>query len=315
MKLLRPVSFILPVVVAAILLSHAGVARADGYIVDLTGLGSVDGVDHAPVTFPIHEGRGPRIKIVQTPSDGGILENVPAKYRARFEKWKAEFVSTKFGKDLWETYANNKEFVLRIVISRERKHGAGTDDFEWDETGRLVGATITLGSDLDDGFPSPIYYPVLNSLTSYVDSTGYAGRVLAAAKISHEFGHVRQIGNESMSLLETQSRLIPVYVSIFRENGLNMNDPRLLSIEEQIGGTPVGSWESREYSSEVNAMLYLNERIGSEPRFCSVFNRIRQNLQTYAPRYEPRFEKHTDFAACGSGNRERSEGNPDTQAQ
>ena len=285
MKLLRPFSFILPIILAAALLSHAGAVRADGSFDVLPAPACVGANSYARMIIPLHEGRSPRIKIVQAPSDGGILENVPAKYRARFEKWKAEFVSTKFGKDLWDGYANNKEFILRIAVSRDRKHGAGTDDFEWDETGRLVGATITLGADLDDGFPSPIYYPVLNSLTSYAASNGSAGRVLAAAKISHEFGHVRQIGKESMSLLQIQSRLIPVYVSIFRENGLNTNDPRLLSIENQIGGTPVAIWEDREYSSEVNAMLYLNERIGGEPRFCSVFNRIKQNLQTYSPRY------------------------------
>ena len=315
MRLLRPVSFILPVVAAAIFLPHTGEVRADGSFIDHTDRGRFGRVRNSRAILPMREGRSPQIKIVQTPSEGGILENVPVKYRARFEKWKAEFVSTKFGKDLWEAYANNKEFVLRITVSGDRKHGAGTDDFEWDETGRLVGATITLGADLDDGFPNPIYYPVLNSLTSYTVSTGYAGRVLAAAKISHEFGHVRQIGNESMSLLETQSRLIPVYVSIFRENGLNPNDARLLAIESQIGGTPVRIWESREYSSEISAMLYLHERIGGEPRFCSVFNRIKQNLQTYAPRYEPRFGQHAEFEACGSGSRERSEGNPDTQAQ
>ncbi len=39
-----------------------------------------------------------RINIVPRPIDGGITEEVPSKYRERFEKWKAEFRSTEIGR-------------------------------------------------------------------------------------------------------------------------------------------------------------------------------------------------------------------------
>jgi len=239
----------------------------------------------------------PRINIVLTPRDGGIREVVPGKYRQRYEKWKAEFVSTKHGQRLWDAYANNSEFVLTIAVSGERKHGAGTDDFQWDESGHLVGATITLGAELHNGFPAPIYYPVLNSLSAYSNLPSANGRILAAAKISHEFGHVRQIGESSMAALQTQSRLIPAYISIFRKNGLKTNDARLIDIAKQMGGTPVEIWESREYWSEVNAMLFLYERIINEPFYCGVFGRIKRNLETYAPKYEPRFGSQPELTA------------------
>ena len=84
--------------------------------------------------------------IVPTPTDGGIKEDIPAKYRDRYEKWKAELLSTDWGRTQWERYANDTTFVLKIVVSGDRKRGAGTDKLQWDDRGRFVGATITLGA-------------------------------------------------------------------------------------------------------------------------------------------------------------------------
>jgi hypothetical protein len=227
--------------------------------------------------------------IVPTPADGGIREDIPEKYRARFAKWKAELLATEYGKEQWQEYANNRSFVLTIKISGERKGGAGTDKFQWDDSGKLVGATITLGANLDEGYPNPIYYPVLNSLASEGASYSINGRILAATKISHEIGHVNQVAKANMKFLQLQNRLMPVYISIFLKNGLNTKDQKLLELAEQMGGTPVEIWESREYWSEVNAMLYLQERISKENFYCHVFSKIRRNLETYAKTYEPRF--------------------------
>ena len=96
--------------------------------------------------------------IVKAPIDGGIREDVPDKYRARFEKWKAELRSTDFGRRQWDTYADNKLFLLTIKVSASRGKGAGTDQFLWTEDGKFVGATITLGAELDEGYPPPTYY-------------------------------------------------------------------------------------------------------------------------------------------------------------
>ena len=38
------------------------------------------------------------IHIVKTPTDGGIKEEVPTKYRERFEKWKSELLATDRGR-------------------------------------------------------------------------------------------------------------------------------------------------------------------------------------------------------------------------
>ena len=54
--------------------------------------------------------------IVPTPTDGGIKEDIPAKYRDRYDKWKAELLSTDWGKAQWERYANDTTFVLKIVV-------------------------------------------------------------------------------------------------------------------------------------------------------------------------------------------------------
>lgn len=244
-----------------------------------------------------HTGSITRLSIVKRPTDGGIKEVVPNKYKERFAKWKAELQSTAIGREQWDGYANNKNFVLKIVVTGDRGKGAGTDDFEWDENGNFVGATITLGNEIDEGFPDPIYYPVLNSLSAGATAYTISGRILAAAKISHELGHVNQTAKANVSLLQTQNKLMPQYVSIFLKNGLNTKDKKLVDLENQMGGTPVEIWESREYWSEVNAMLFLKERIGNEDFYCHVFTKIKRNVEMYAKDYEQRFEQASEFSS------------------
>ncbi len=237
-----------------------------------------------------------RVNIIKSPVDGGIREEISAKYRERYEKWKTELRSTEFGRQQWDNYANNKNFILTIAVAGDRGKGAGTDKFLWDESGKFVGATITLGAALDDGYPNPIYYPVLNSLSADATSYSISGRILAATKISHEIGHVNQAATANMKFLQLQNKLMPVYISIFLKNGLDTTDKKLVDLAQQMGGTPVEIWESREYWSEVNAMLFLKERIREENFYCYVFNKIKRNLQTYARDYEQRFGQRSEFA-------------------
>jgi hypothetical protein len=234
------------------------------------------------------------IHIVKTPTDGGIREEIPAKYRERFDKWKSELLETDFGRDQWNKYASNQSFILTILVSGNRK-GAGTDKYQWNDEGKLVGATITLGAALEDGSPPPIYYPVLNSLSADTTTHTISGPIIAATRLSHELGHVNQTAEASMNLIQTQNKLILQYNSIFVENGLNSKDTRLLDIAGQMNGTPVQIWESREYWSEVNAMLFRSQRINRESFYCLVFKKIRRNIETYAKAYEDRFSKYPEF--------------------
>ncbi|MEO7673650.1 MAG: hypothetical protein ABIU09_06180 [Pyrinomonadaceae bacterium] len=237
-----------------------------------------------------------RITIIKTPTDGGIREDIAKKYKDRFEKWKTELLTTEFGRQEWERYAQNKNFILTVTVVADRKKGAGTDKFLWDDSGKFVGATITLGPELDQGYPNPIYYPVLNSLSSDATSYSISGKILAATKISHEIGHVNQAAKANMKFLQLQNKLMPEYISIFLKNGLDTNDKKLVALAEQMGGTPVEIWESREYWSEVNAMLFLKERISNEDFYCYVFNKIKRNLETYAREYEQRFDGNPEFS-------------------
>ena len=237
-----------------------------------------------------------RIVIVPTPTDGGIRLNIPEKYKDRFEKWKTEFLSTEFGRRQWDAYANNKEFILTVEVSDKKGKGAGTDRYLWNDEGKLVGATISFGDQIQDGYPNPIYYPVMNSLSSGDTYYSIGGTILAAAKISHEIGHVNQTASANAAVLQLQNKLMPVYTSIFLKNGYDINDKKLVDLAKQMGGTPIEIWESREYWSEVNAMLYLKERINKENFYCFVFNKIRRNLETYAKDYEPRFDQHSEIS-------------------
>lgn len=236
------------------------------------------------------------VNIGATPTDGGIREDVPDKYRARFEKWKTEFLGTEFGREQWDKYANNRQFVLTIKVTGDKGKGAGTDKFVWNDAGEFIGATITLGADLDDGYPTPVYYPVLNSLSTYGSSYTISGKILAASKLSHEIGHVNQAAASNMRALQLQTKLTPLYISIFLKNGLDPKDKKLVDLASQMGGTPTELWESREYLSEINAMLYLRERISKEMFYCHVFNRIRQNLKEYARDYERRFDEYPEYS-------------------
>jgi hypothetical protein len=235
-------------------------------------------------------------KIVPTPTDGGIRLDVPDKYKDRFDRWKEELLSTEFGRNQWDTYANNKEFILTIKVSSQKGKGAGTDGYLWDESGKFVGATITLGDDIDRGYPNPIYYPVMNSLSPEDTSYSISGKLLAATKMSHEFGHVNQTAKANRNFLQLQNKLMPEYTSIFLKNGRDTKDQKLVELAQRMGGTPVEIWESREYWSEVNAMLYLKERINKEDFYCFVFNKMRRNIEEYAKDYETRFDQYSEFS-------------------
>lgn len=250
----------------------------------------------SPTALARHSDSPLQMLTVKTPVDGGIKEEIPANFRSRYERWKAEFLATEFGRKQWERYAQNKGFELTITVSNKKGKGAGTDRYLWDEAGNFVGATITLGDQLNEGYPNPIYYPVMNSLALRETHYSVDGKILAAAKISHELGHVNQTADSNYAQMHLQNSLMPVYTSIFLKNGRNVRDEKLVELAEKMGGTPVEIWENREYWSEVNAMLYLSERLSREDYNCNVFNRIRQNIETYAKEYEDRFDSQEEFA-------------------
>lgn len=221
---------------------------------------------------------------------GGIKEEVPAKYAARYQNWKREFLSTESGRNQWASYEHNPNFTLTISVSRENAEGATTGRYKWNDAGQLIAATIILGVRLDEGYPDPVYFPVMNSLVPTESfSNRINGSTLAATKLAHEFGHVNRTGKTDAAVYQLQSQLIPQYNKILLSNGRNTNDPRLIDLVARIGGTPVQIWEDREYWGEANAMLYLRDRFTEEGMRCPIFSRIRHSVDLYAKPYEPRF--------------------------
>jgi len=227
---------------------------------------------------------------VTTPSDGGIRLDVPKRFLARFEEWRTELISTDFGRRQWERFAENKNFVLKIEVTGRRDMGAGTGSFEWNDDGELVGATITLGSELERGYPNSLYYPVLESLSAIDQTTAHRGRLLAITKLSHELGHVDQIILENGDLLRLQDKLMPQYSNIFLKNGWNTKDKKLVEMAEKMGGTPTEIWEHREYKSETIALQFLSEKIKGESFRCDVMRRIKRNVVGNARQYKTLFE-------------------------
>src|SRR2546425_4608913 len=109
----------------------------------------------------------PRTKVVKPlprPSDTGIREIIADKYKKRYEAWKNEFLSSDTGRKEWDRYDRSDHFLLTITISGDNSRGGGTSKYKWNQAGELIARTITLGDKIYEGYPSPIYYPVMNSL-------------------------------------------------------------------------------------------------------------------------------------------------------
>jgi len=219
----------------------------------------------------------------------GVKEEIPAKYLKRYQDWKNEFLATATGRAQWQAYAEQSQFTLIITISHDNRNGGGTGKYKWDDSGHLSSATITLGCRMDEGYPGPVYYPVMSSLSPRPFAPGVSGSVLAATKLAHEFGHVNRMAKTDGALYRQQTKLIPVYNSILQSNGHKTNDPRLAALAQQMGGTPMEIWADREYWGEANAMLYLRDRMARESDQCALFNRIKRQVELYARKYEERF--------------------------
>jgi hypothetical protein len=224
------------------------------------------------------------------PSEGGgIREAIADKYQERYQEWKKEFLSTDIGRAQWEMYTHHPRLVLTITVTGNNSHGAGTGKYKWNSSGELIAATITLGSQLDQGFPRSVYYPVMDALEPFEVSQLINGNLLAATKLAHEFGHVMKIAGTPEALYQLQLRLVPVYNKIFLSNGYNVDDPRLVELAQQMGGNPVEIWADREYWGEANAMLFLRDRVAKEKFHCRLFGKIKQAVEEYAKDYEERF--------------------------
>ena len=186
-------------------------------------------------------------------------------------------------------YAHHPRLVLTITVSDSNPEGASTGKYKWNQEGELVAATITLGNRADQGFPTSVYYPVMNALQPFEAARLIGGRVLAATKIAHEFGHVMRIAGTPEPLYKLQIQLVPVYNKIFLSNGHDVNDPQLVELAKRMGGNPVEIWEDREYWGEANAMMFLRDRVAKEKFHCRLFGKIKQAVEEYAKGYEERF--------------------------
>jgi hypothetical protein len=254
-----------------------------------SGVGYTSNYPDHPKLIANYHGVEPVVATSRDDRSGGIKEDIPTKYAARYQEWKSEFLSTDAGKEQWGQFQANPNFTLTISISRENAEGATTGNYRWNDQGTLVAATITLGVRLDEGYPNPIYFPVMNSLVPTESSNRIDGNTLAATKIAHEFGHVKRTSQVDAAVYQLQTQLIPQYNKIFLSNGRNEKDPRLVEMARKMSGTPVQIWEDREYWGEANAMVYLRDRFTDERMRCTLFSKIRNSVGLYAKNYEPRF--------------------------
>lgn len=198
---------------------------------------------------------------------GNLKEQIPKQYRGRYDSWKATFLSADVGRRLWLRYACRPDFSLTITVSKSMGQGGriDIDNYQW-AGGRLTAATISLGSELNQGYPGQYDYPVLGSLAlTGGGRDGERGHVLAAAKIAHEFGHVEQAAN-SNTTYRLQNELSRAYVSRFLTNGYDADDPVLTDLVRRMGGMPAEIDGQREYWAETYALRYLLDKLAAKRR-------------------------------------------------
>jgi len=222
------------------------------------------------------------------PGHGYIEESIPEKYERRYRKWKREFLATEAGRQQWEVFSHHPTLILTITVSRDCSTGAKAGNFNWDVSGNLIGATITLGSNIDDGYPSPSFYPVLNSLRRLDGRKAPAGSILAAAKIAHEFEHINQASAGGLVYRAT-NEMVKTYNKLFIENGHNTHDPKLLELAVKMGGTPVEICEDREHGAEIKAMCYLFERLTDNALRRVLLANIKETINFFAVSFKQRY--------------------------
>src|SRR5438876_4514947 len=223
------------------------------------------------------------------PSRGGIREVIAGKYKKRYQQWKHEFLSTEAGRRQWEVYAHHPYLVITLTVSPNNSHGGKTGSYEWDDSGKMIAATITLGDRIDQGYPDSGHYPVTNSLNLLESSYLVSANTLAATKIAHEFGHINRTATTDIALFQLQNRLMPVYRSILLANGHDALDPRLIGLAPQMGGRPEEIIADREFWAEANALRYLRERISDKRLQRSLFKKIKENIYLCDTCYGQRF--------------------------
>jgi hypothetical protein len=213
---------------------------------------------------------------IETPN---LVEQVSGHYRGRYKLWKSTFLSEPSGRQLWLKYAASSEFHLTIIVSKDQGKGAKVKDYRW-EAGKLVAATIMLGSQLNSGYPGQQYYPVLGSLAftryPWEERSDF---VLAAAKIAHEFGHIDHTASSDAGDYQLRNELLDVYATKFKSNGYDPDDPALAELTTRLGGDPDEIHGQREYWAETYAMRYLLEKLGSWERH-QLLRLVRKTLQS-----------------------------------
>jgi hypothetical protein len=218
---------------------------------------------------------------------GGIQEAIPEKYNDRYQKWKKEFLASESSRGQWDAYAHHRRLVLTITISADLRNGARTGNYEWDDSGSLIAATIALGPEIDEGYPNPVYYPVLSSLKRLKPKLT-VWHILAAAKIAHEFDHVNQASAGGPRYL-LQTEIAHAYNAILLSNGHNTRDSRLIELARELGRTPVELREEREYLAEEKTMRYLLDRITNGATRRMLLNSVKQTIGRYATNFGIRF--------------------------
>src|SRR5260370_40453144 len=112
-------------------------------------------------------------------------------------------------------YAHHPRLVLTITTAENNPNGAATGRYKWNSNGELIAATIVLGRQVDQGYPSSVYYPVMNALEPFESKQLIGGSGLGRKKQAHKFWHVRENFGPHQPLFLPLVQLVHAFNKIF----------------------------------------------------------------------------------------------------
>lgn len=180
--------------------------------------------------------------LILVDTSGEDIDDAGLKDNEDYQKWKAAFLETDAGKKLWDKYNNDKSFLLKIDW-KKGSNGAETHSYKF-SNGKLTGATITLGSDIDDAEAASKRDSTRYPLSSAVGENNIVNlfsrdkeqkrTTMAITVIAHEFGHVEDAyaNPSAFQIKQEYSDLRKELVGKFGNTPAALNNSELLKKQE-----------------------------------------------------------------------------------
>jgi RHS repeat-associated protein len=203
-----------------------------------------------------------------------------------YQKWKTALLATKAGQAQWDKYANDHSINITITMGENTggKYGAETTS-TFDSNGKLIGASIVLGTKFAEKAAAAGDYPIGSKLTSDDPNGGYSVSREARAVffLSHEFGHVEDAQKVGGAVWGRENALLTENLAGFKKQGqawFNSSDYQKLLT--QCGCKNLNEIHGqRELRAEGYAIPTMKDYYAKHAGHGSMPKRVKQAIQNY----------------------------------